>query len=204
MVAVLLAAGVIAASPPPFKAEVFTVTRADVPYSWHSGCPVGPKQLRRIRLRYWTFDGNVRTGSLVVNRTAVVSVARVFRTLYQDHFPIRRMQPIDAYKGSDTRSMAADNTSGFNCRYAVAPGKKTWSVHAYGLAVDVDPVENPYVLNGKVLPPAGKQYLDRKKVRLGMAVPGGALVQAFALVGWSWGGNFAGTPDYQHFSQNGK
>jgi hypothetical protein len=114
------------------------------------------------------------------------------------------MQPVDAYRGSDDRSAAADNTSGFNCRAAVTTGPKSWSMHAYGEAIDVNDVENPYLEGARVIPPAGKAYLDRTNVRPGMAFHGGVLVRAFASVGWGWGGNFAGTPDYQHFSTNGR
>ena len=99
--------------------------------------------------------------------------------------------------------MAADNTSAFNCRYAVAPGPRRWSVHAYGQAIDVNPVENPYLEGGKVHPAVGAAYLNRTHVRKGMAVRGGPLVRAFAAVGWSWGGRWTGTPDYQHFSATG-
>jgi len=99
--------------------------------------------------------------------------------------------------------MAADDTAAFNCRYAVAPGPKQWSVHAYGEAVDVNPVENPYLEAGKVLPPTGKPYLDRARVRPGMAVPGGRLVEAFAAIGRQWRGRWTGSPDYQHFSSTG-
>ncbi|MHB8468314.1 MAG: M15 family metallopeptidase [Gaiellaceae bacterium] len=204
MVAVLLAAGVIGAPSPPFSARVDPVTRSELPYSYHRGCPVGPLSLRRIRLAYWGFDSRRHVGSLVVNRTAVANVTHAFGTLYADRFPIRRMVPIDAYQASDPRSAAADDTSAFDCRRAAGPGRKTWSAHAYGLAVDVNPVENPSVVGKQVLPAGGRRYLDRKNVRLGMAAAGGALVQAFALVGWSWGGNVAGAPDYQHFSANGK
>src|SRR5262249_47471411 len=100
-------------------------------------------------------------------------------------------------------SMAADNTSAFNCRFAVATGPKHWSAHAYGEAIDVNTIENPYREGGSVLPPAGRRYLDRSDVRPGMAVPGGVLVQAFASVGWLWGGRWTGSPDYQHFSSTG-
>jgi hypothetical protein len=130
-------------------------------------------------------------------------VEQAFARLYAAHFPIRRMEPIDAYRGSDDRSMAADNTSAFNCRYAVATGAKRWSVHAYGEAIDVDPLENPYLEGGAVLPPAGRAYVDRGDVRPGMAVDGGALVGAFAAAGWQWGGRWSGSPDYQHFSSTG-
>ena len=189
---------------PPFAAQVERVTRPDLPYSWRPGCPVGPAQLRRVRLTYVGFDGRAHTGELVVNAAVVGPVTTVFRRLYAARFPIRRMRPVDAYGGSDERSLVADNTAGFNCRYAVAPGPKTWSVHAYGEAIDVDPVENPYVEGGKVLPPAGRRYLDRADERPGMAFRGGTLVEAFALVGWQWGGRWTGSPDYQHFSANGR
>ena len=127
----------------------------------------------------------------------------MFARLYAERFPIRRMAPVALYGGSDARSMAADNTSAFNCRLAVAIGPRRWSVHAYGEAIDVDPVENPYLEAGHVLPAAGRAYLDRSRLRPGMAVSGGNLVAAFAAVGWSWGGRWTGSPDYQHFSATG-
>src|SRR6266704_2485755 len=135
------------------------------------GCgPVGPERLRRLRLSFWGFDGRPHVGTIVVHESVVTDVETVFRTLFQERFPIRQMQPVDAYRGSDPDSMAADNTSAFNCRAAVAPGPVHWSAHAYGQAVDVNTVENP--------------YLD------GTAVPGGLLVAAFAAVGWKWGGRW--------------
>ena len=188
---------------PPFTHTVAPVTREQLPYSWHQGCPVGPSSLRRLRVGYWGFDGKSRVGMLIVNRSAVGPLTVVFRRLYRARFPIRRMRPIDAYGGNDERSLAADNTAAFNCRYAVGPGPKRWSVHAYGLAVDVNPVENPYRESGRVHPRAGRAYLDRRNVRPGMAVRGGLLVSAFASVGWQWGGRWTGTPDYQHFSATG-
>ncbi|HVA29709.1 MAG TPA: M15 family metallopeptidase [Gaiellaceae bacterium] len=192
------------ATPPPYAAKVEHVTRADLRFSWRPGCPVTPSQLRRIRLPYWGFDGAPHTGRIVVNAAVVAVVAGVFERLYAERFPIRRMRPVDAYRGSDPRSMAADNTSGFNCRYAVASGPKSWSVHAYGEAIDVNPVENPYVDAGKVLPAAGAAFSRRTNARPGMAVPGGLLVQAFTRIGWSWGGRWTASPDYQHFSANGR
>ena len=202
MTALLLAAIALQA-PPPFAHSVARVTAAELPHSWRPGCPVAPAQLRRLRVRYWGFDRRAHTGSAIVNARAVRPLTRVFARLYARRFPIRRMRPVDAYGGRDERSLAADNTAAFNCRYAVASGPKRWSVHAYGLAIDVDPVENPYVLGGTVHPRAGRAYLDRSRVRRGMAVRGGVLVQAFASVGWSWGGRWASSPDYQHFSATG-
>jgi hypothetical protein len=193
----------LAVQAPPFAHSVSPVTKVQLPRSWHAGCPVAPSELRRVRLAHWGFDGRVQTGALVVNESAVRDVVAVFRRLYRARFPLRRMRPIDAYGGNDERSLAADNTAGFNCRYAVGPGPRRWSTHAYGLAIDVNPVENPYLEGGRVHPRAGRAYLDRSKVRPGMAVRGRVLVRAFAAVGWQWGGRWAGTPDYQHFSSTG-
>ena len=188
---------------PPFAHSVSPVTRAELPHSWRSGCPVAPSALRRVRLSHWGFDGRVHTGALVVNESAVRDVVVVFRRLYGARFPVRRMRPIDDYGGDDERSLAADNTAAFNCRYAVGPGPRRWSTHAYGLAIDVNPVENPYLEGGRVHPRAGRAYLDRSRFRPGMAVRGRVLVRAFAAVGWQWGGRWRGTPDYQHFSSTG-
>src|SRR4051812_36560820 len=187
MVHVLLAALALHGSITP-------VTRAELGASWHAGCPLAPAQLRRVTVPYWGFDGAPHTGALVVNAAVAGRVGAIFERLYRARFPIRRIVPIAAYGGSDDRSMAADNTSGFNCRYAVAAGPRRWSVHAYGEAIDVNPVENPYLEGGAVLPPAGRRYLDRTVARAGMAVPRGALVTAFAAAGWQWGGRWTASP----------
>jgi hypothetical protein len=193
-----------ATTPPPFVARVERVTAADLPHSWHPGCPVGPAQLRRVRLRYVGFDAKPHTGQLIVNARVANDVVVVFRTLYAARFPIRQMRPIDVFGGNDSRSTAADNTSAFNCRFAVAPGPKHWSMHAYGEAIDINTVENPYIQSGRVSPVNAAAYADRTNVRPGMAVEGGVLVRAFTRVGWGWGGRWAGSPDYQHFSTNGR
>jgi hypothetical protein len=201
MVALLFVS--LALPAPPFAHSVSRVSAAQLPHSWHRGCPVAPAQLRRLRLRYWGFDRQAHLGTLVVNARAVTPLVRVFARLYSARFPIRRMRPIDAYGGSDERSLNADNTTAFNCRRAVASGPKRWSVHAYGLAIDVNPVENPYLEGGRVHPRAGRAYLNRSRIRRGMAVRGRLLVRSFASVGWRWGGRWTGTPDYQHFSATG-
>jgi hypothetical protein len=156
-----------------------------------------------LHMTYWGFDARAHPGTMVVNASVVVAVETVFRTLYQERFPIHEMVPVDAYDGSDNAAAAADDTSGFNCRDAVAPGPPQWSVHAFGEAIDVNDVQNPYVEGSTVIPPAGAAFLDRADVRPGMAVPGGQLVDAFASVGWQWGGRWTASPDYQHFSATG-
>jgi D-alanyl-D-alanine carboxypeptidase len=198
-----LAIALLGAGPPQFEATVSRVTAAELGRSWRPGCPVAPSGLRRVRLRHWGFDGRARTGALVVAASVAPDVVTVFRRLYEARFPIRRLRPIAAYSGDDNRSMAADNTSAFNYRYAVATGPRRWSSHAYGTAIDVNPLENPYVLGRQVLPPRGAAYLDRIRARPGMALRGGVLVRAFASVGWQWGGRWAASPDYQHFSATG-
>lgn len=188
---------------PPFSHSVSRVTAAQLHYSWRPGCPVPPSRLRRVRLTYWGFDRRAHTGALVANQDAVADLVRVFSRLYVARFPIRRLRPIDAYGGRDERSLEADNTAAFNCRYVIGPGPRRWSVHAYGEAVDVNPVENPYLEGGRVHPRAGRAYLNRARLRAGMAVRGGLLVRTFAGVGWQWGGRWTASPDYQHFSSTG-
>jgi hypothetical protein len=186
-----------------FSPVVSDVTAAQLGATWHEGCPVDPSQLRSIQLEYWGFDGTGHQGTIVVNETVVQSVIQIFSTLYADRFAIQEMVPQSAFGGDDNAAAAADDTSGFNCRYAVAPGPAQWSVHAYGEAIDVNDVQNPYIDGSVVIPPAGSAYEDRSDVRPGMAVPGGTLVDAFASVGWQWGGRWTSAPDYQHFSSTG-
>ena len=171
--------------------------------SWRPGCPVSISQLRVLTMTYWGFDGRPHIGRLVVNADVAGGVVSVFHRLYDARFPIRRMQPVDLYGGSDFRSIEADNTSAFNCR--AATGSTHWSEHAYGHAIDVDPIENPYVDGGRTSHPASRPYLDRSRHRPGMAYPGGTLVGAFAAISWGWGGSWSGTVhDYQHFSRSGR
>jgi D-alanyl-D-alanine carboxypeptidase len=195
-------AGASPSTPAPrFTGSISEVTRAELRYSYRAGCPIGPSQLRRLDVSYWSFDGKRRLGSIVVRETAARRVLSVFRRLYAARFPIRRLRTVEAYKGSDDASMAADNTSGFNCRFV--EGTRRWSQHAFGLAIDINPVENPYVSGSGVSPPAGRRFLDRSNRRRGMVVEGDVVVRAFASVGWSWGGRWTSSKDYQHFSATG-
>ena len=184
---------------PGFAAPVEPVGWDDLRHSYRAGCPVPPAQLRTVRVSYWDFAGRVQEGRVVVARAQASSIVMVFRTLWEARFPIRRLRPVSAYRGSDDASMAADNTSAFNCRFV--GGTSRWSMHAFGEAIDVNPVENPYVRGSTASPPAGRSYLDRGSYRKGMAVRGGVLVRAFAAVGWKWGASFG---DYQHFSTTGR
>src|SRR5215207_6237337 len=184
---------------PSFTGSVEPVKWSDLRHSYSEGCPVGPADLRTVHVSYWDFAGKPQVGALVVGRRHAPAVVTVFRKLWTARFPIRRLQPVSVYRGSDDASMEADNTSGFNCRFV--GGTTRWSMHAYGEAIDVNPVENPYVRGSTVSPPAGRAYLDRSPYRKGMAVAGGVLVKAFASAGWKWGASFG---DYQHFSTTGR
>jgi hypothetical protein len=171
--------------------------------SWHWGCPVPLRDLRLVTLRYWGFDREAHHGRLVVHEKVARKMVRAFRRLYAVSFPIRRMRLVDYYGADDRTSMAHDNTSAFNCRWrAGQPG--VWSQHAYGRAIDVNPVENPYVWSGGVSPPKGADYVDRSDRRRGMIFHGDAVWWAFRNRGWEWGGDWTDVKDYQHFSQNGR
>jgi hypothetical protein len=192
----------LAEPPTAFHATVSPVTPTELRHTYRAGCPVPPAQLRTIRLTYWGFDGRPHEGALIVRDRMANDVVTVFRRLYAARFPIRRMRLMSAYRGSDDASMAADNTSAFNCRFV--KGMTRWSMHAYGEAIDVNTIENPYVQGSRVSPPAGRRYLDRANHRPGMAVEGGVLVRAFDAVGWRWGGRWKSSKDYQHFSTTGR
>jgi D-alanyl-D-alanine carboxypeptidase-like protein len=184
---------------PGFTGTVEAVQWSELRHSYRDGCPVVPAELRTVHVSYWDFGGKPQVGAIIIARRVAADVLTVFRRLWVARFPIRRLQPVSAYRGDDQASMAADNTSGFNCRFV--GGTTRWSMHAYGEAIDVNTVENPYVRGSTVSPPAGRAYLDRSRYRKGMAVPGGVLVRAFASVGWKWGASFG---DYQHFSTTGR
>ena len=171
--------------------------------SWHRGCPVGLDTLRLVEVTHWGFDDDVHRGRLVVHRQEAEGVVAAMKRLFHLRYPIRRMELIDRYGADDHRSMNADNTSAFNCRYVA--GTTRWSMHAYGRAIDLNPIENPYVSGSHVSPPAGAPYADRSRHAPGMVHAGDAVVKAFAKkAGWGWGGSWPGdTRDYQHFSSNG-
>lgn len=169
--------------------------------SWHPGCPVPLRNLRLVEVTYWGFDREAHRGRLVVHRRWGHDVLDVFRRLYRQRFPIRRVRLVDRFGADDRRSMRHDNTSAFNCRYVA--GTTTWSQHAFGRAIDINPVENPYVDGSYVSPPNGRRFADRSPVRRGMVVLGDVVWRAFDRIGWGWGGTWSSAQDYQHFSSNG-
>lgn len=185
-----------------FRGSVLPVTADRLGVSHRAGCPLPVSELRLLRLSHWGFDGRLRTGELVVRASQAGAVVEVFRQLHAARFPVERMVTVEQYGADDDASMAANNTSAYNCR--TTTGGSGFSEHAYGTAIDVNPVQNPYVRGTTVLPEAGRAYLDRGAVRLGMVVPDDVVVRAFRSAGWGWGGDFSSIKDYQHFSLSGR
>jgi hypothetical protein len=192
------------ASEPVFHGTISTISPAlrERMTSWRPGCPVHIRRLRLLTVDHWGFDGTVHRGRLIVNVYQAGPVLGVMRKLFDARFPFRRIWLIDAYGSNDDRSMAANNTSAFNCRYVA--GTTRWSEHAYGRAIDVNPVQNPYVSGSHVSPPAGRAYTDRSRRAPGMIHAGDVVVRAFASIGWKWGGYWRSPKDYQHFSATGR
>jgi len=176
--------------------------------AWHRGCPVALSDLRLLSVTYRGFDRRAHSGELVVNEAAARPLEGVFHRLYRLRFPIRHMQFSDAYGPRRDRPADNDVSGSFECRDAVpspcvsAASARGWSMHAYGLAIDINPRENPYVGCGRVRDPESRRYLDRSDFKKGMV--GRHVVRAFRSIGWGWGGKWTGnTKDYMHFSSTG-
>jgi hypothetical protein len=206
----LLALSAALFSLPPFHSAIRPLAPAERAQLngefWHAGCPVPLSSLRLLTVSQWDFAGNVQTGQLVVNRGAAAPLLRVFRQLYVLRFPIRHMHFADYYGPKRSRPRDNDVSESFECRRAVpspcGSGTGHWSMHAYGLAVDLNPIENPYTGCGRTRQRASIPYLNRSKIRRGMVTA--AVVRAFASIGWGWGGSWSGsTKDYMHFSSTG-
>ena len=168
--------------------------------SWHPDprCPAFD-DLALLELPFIDFAGDERRGELVVAREVAEAIVEVFERLFRDRFPIARMERIAAYGGDDERSMSANNCSAFNFR--VIAGTDRLSQHALGLAVDINPVQNPWVKDGVVLPPAGRTYVDRSRDVPGLIRRPGPVTAAFDAIGWVWGGDWTATKDYHHFAK---
>jgi hypothetical protein len=169
----------------------------DVSWHDHPACP-SFDSLRLLKLRHWGFDATTREGELVVHEALAAEVLTIFERIYAAHFPIHGMRRVDHYAGSDPESMAANNCSAFNFR--VVEGTERLSDHALGQAIDINPVQNPWLRGERVDPEAGRAYLDRSHVRPGMIIRPGPVIAAFEDAGWTWGGE-ASSPDYHHFSK---
>ncbi len=183
--------------PPEFEYAIWPVTEETVSLSWREGCPVHWEKLTMLTLSYWNFDGRPVKGRMVVNTAVVDDVLTVFEKLFNMRFPIERIALIDDYNGDDKAAMRSNITSGFNCR--LVDGTESWSRHALGLAIDINPLINPWAREGNVLPVEGTRYADgRDKPIPGMINSGDRVISIFEQVGWAWGGVWS-SADYMHF-----
>lgn len=166
---------------------------SDIPYS----------ELRYIRVLHTDFEGQTRIGELIVNKKIAQDVVDIFRDLYDISYPIEKMLLIDEYDADDIKSMEDNNTSAFNFRYI--EGTKKRSVHSDGLAIDINPLYNPYVRtkDGKsgVLPENAAEYADRTKDNIYYIKKDDPCYKAFTSRGFTWGGEWKSKKDYQHFEK---
>jgi hypothetical protein len=189
------------APPAPTTATVQPVTSAELGASWRPGCPVEPAQLRRVDVDHIGFDGQTHRGQLIVHEGLVPEVITIFEQLYRLGFPIEKIRTVEHYPAADDElSMEDNNTSAFNCRGI--PGSNQWSRHAYGRAIDLNPLLNPCIYGSGVFEPHNAAaYLDRSRTDPGLLHNGSPGVHVFTDRGWQWGGYWTTPIDYQHFER---
>ncbi len=193
--------------PPPIGLEFeFTISPVTPEIAsrttWRPECPVKLDELRYLTMSFWGFDGRPHTGEMVTNSGAAQFVVAVFRQLYIAKFPIEEMR-VTSQEELDSPPTGTNNrTESFVCRPAVG-NTGSWSRHARGLAVDINPFHNPYYFRGIVYPELAISYTDRSNVRPGMIYPGDVVTQAFEMLGWIWGGTWS-SKDWMHFSDSGR
>ena len=193
-----------------YKANISSITpqiknRMIKGNSWRKGCPVSLENLRYLKVTHIDFNGKRRMGEIIVHKDVAHEVTEIFEDLYQMGYPIRKIKLVSDHKGSDWQSIESDNTSAFNCRSAT--GSKNWSKHSYGKAIDINPIENPYIArSGRISHKASLKY--RKRVHKNSTYTDKAVLlktdkatKIFEKYGWKWGGDWPGVKDYQHFSK---
>lgn len=192
----------------PPEGEGFEYSISEIPpdvlarSSWSAECPVGLDELSYLTMSHYGFDERFHTGEMIVNAAIAEQVVEVFRELHEARFPIEQMRVITAEEIDAHTTGDWNDTTSFVCRPAVGSG--SWSMHAFGLAIDINPFHNPYLKGDLVLPELASAYTDREIVRPGMIFEGDVVTEAFAEIGWPWGGNWNTLKDWMHFSQNGR
>ncbi|HUH07415.1 MAG TPA: M15 family metallopeptidase [Egibacteraceae bacterium] len=188
--------------------EVFAASVGAVPgdvidrSTWTPECPVAVEDLRYATVTFWGFDGRAHTGELLVHADVADDVIVAFERIYDARFPIEEMRVVTAGELDAPPTGDGNNTTSFVCRPAV--GRTSWSEHAYGLAIDINPFHNPYQRNELILPELATAYVDRDWVRPGMIQGGDGVTAAFAEIGWGWGGEWDTVSDWMHFSRSGR
>ncbi len=162
---------------------------------WSSECVIPIQRLKLLNVSHYNFEYEVTAGQIIVLDSMVNSVISIFKELFNLKFPIHSIRLIDEFDGDDELSMDANNSSCFNFRKI--EGSELLSIHSYGLAIDVNPLQNPFIQEGKIFPSSGKEFLDRSNKRPGMVEP---IVEIFYDFGFTvWGGNWQEPVDYHHF-----
>ncbi len=183
----------------PFESGVSAVTATMLGSSWRSGCPVGPSELRQLTVSTIDFDGRSTPGVIVVHEDVAQDVSAIFEAMYRARMPIEGMRPASEFGADDLRLMEANITSGFNCRRVT--GGQSWSRHAFGRAIDINPRFNPYVSSTQVLPASGAEWADRTRYHPAMLFAADPAVRTARDLGWTWGGDFRSISDPQHFER---
>ncbi len=172
--------------------------------SWRKGCPVSLSDLRYIEVDHLDFSDNISRGELIVHKDIAQEVVDIFEELYNMNYAINQMRLVSDFNGNDWKSIEADNTSAFNCRKAT--GSKKWSKHSYGKAIDINPIENPYISKtGHISHKESQKYRKRRHQDLSNLADRAVLLKrdpatkAFKKHGWKWGGDWRTIKDYQHF-----
>ncbi|MCP4673077.1 MAG: M15 family metallopeptidase [Desulfobacula sp.] len=169
-------------------------------YSWHKECPLPLHQLSYVRVVHWGYDNRIHSGELIVSKALAREVLEIFKELFDTGFQIKSIRRIDHYQGSDDLSMGDDNTSAFNCR-PIFGKKEVFSKHSYGIAIDINPLRNPYIKNEFVVPEKGRVYINRTQQVDGLIKKNGPCYKIFKKRGWIWGGDWKTLKDYQHFEK---
>ena len=156
-----------------------------------------------MKIRYVDFDGKAQNGELICNQKIAQDLVEIFSELYDRQYPLASVRLVDDFGGDDLASMEADNTSCFNFREVTSSGggRHKLSLHAYGLAVDLNPLYNPYVKKGKILPQSAKPYANRKHANPYRIDHEDLAYQLFTAHGFTWGGDWKSLKDYQHFEK---
>ncbi len=187
---------------PAFEGSIHQVTEESLSHSWRAGCPVPPTNLRSVEVTFWDFDGRVRRGELVVHADHAEAILGVFQELFDLGYPMTSVIPIGDLEPDAEDQPGYNNTSAFHCRFV--EDTTSWSEHARGLALDINPRQNPFIDGGSIWPEDAGRFVDRTLDEPGMLKNGDPVVKAFESIGWTWGGYWRTKKDYHHFSATGR
>ncbi len=163
-------------------------------------CPLSPQQLTHIQVPYWGFDNKAHTGILVVNHNIADETQAIFKKIYAQKFPIEKIKPLENYGNNEEKAMEDNDTFAYHCK-KMASNPNRFSMHAYGLAIDINPLLNPYLSKNKLLPLNGEKYLVREQLIPGMISPKTSIYKIFTENNWTWGGDWRTIKDYHHFEK---